>query len=304
MGRCNGCNKAIYCSHACQTEHWLYHAQTCTFTIGGEEREVNFHQKFFNGQETIIGRGGRGVAFMNPNYPGIVIKKANNVDICRGNNEEYATIKEIASTLEHLKFGLISLIQVHNYVIDDFLQCYLVMDHVQKPRHSKVSKTLGSIQFYLGESNFTVDRPGRGEYMGRNQFLETFGKMFKITDLVPVCKDLGRFIASIHFIAQYDGVDLEYIVGYLKDDTSHLHIVAIDFDLCKKVVVWNTSYDGGVTQCAWSLISEPYYPHYDLENPNEKHYMAFKQGYMEVAIENHKEDLAKNIFQEFDMAFN
>jgi len=313
---CPTCDTATYCNVDCQKRHWqTVHHRQCTLpvqaalTIGVNYTDADFYAKFFNGNEQVLGRGGRGIAFVNPEFPGIVIKKSTNIDICRGNNEEYATITTLQQALEGLDFGLVSLITVHNYTVDDFAQCYLIMDHIRKPSiplQFGWKPTVESLQTYVGESTHHKVQPSRGEYIGRREIQQLLFKNSNnpTQDMVQLCADLGRFIASIHFVAKFDGVDIEYILGYGRGEKGRMQVTALDFDLCKEITDWSNGIQGGIEQCVWSLAAESYYPQYTPEDPNNPCYLAFRDAYLDVGTANHMGVVAQDIMKRYQQYYD
>ena len=317
---CPTCDTATYCNVDCQKIHWtaIHHKQCklpliqAPLTIGvdyteADLKQADFYTHFFNGREQILGRGGRGVVFINPDFHGIVIKKANNSDTCRGNNEEYDTICTIQYSLKDLDFGLFSIIKTHNYTVNDFMQCFLIMDHIRKPAIPKQfhwKPVVESLQTYFGYTTHHEVHPSRGEYIGRNEiqrFLFKHSNRGTSEEMIQLCSDLGKFIASIHLVAKYDGVDIEYILGYGREDGgTKLQVVALDFDLCKKIPDWSPGYEGGIEKCTWSLTSEQYYPHYDPEDPENPCYIAFKTAYRAVAESCRMQMVAEDILKKYE----
>lgn len=313
MWQCNGCSKAIYCSDKCQTEHWnkRHHLQCQKQSqerIAGNGGSTNsdFVTKFFNGHEILLGRGNDGAVYTHPDFANLAVKELLTEKACQEGLQEFTVTKDIESSLEGHYFGLYSLIHMDRPIATVDNRCLIVMDRIQRPMDEtrKVLKSDESIQFYLGKESFYERLPGRGQYIGRQQFLTLFQQKYKINSLLPLCINLGRFIGAVHFHAQYDGFDIEYVVGHLNNDPQNLHIIALDFSQCEKIRDWGYGEDSGITECAWSLIGEPYYPRRDPEDAEEdKYYKAFKYGYLEMAKEKNMEVVAQEILTEAERLF-
>jgi len=311
---CARCQTALYCSVACHEAHWAAeHHRQCQpgggtafghLATAEEIKRDDFLDRFFDGQPVMIGRGGRGSVYRHPELEGVVVKVSTVKDACRGNNDEYRTMNALAGIFQvkGYNFRNVELVRTWAFIADKLrsehalfpadVGCYIIMDHVAKPTRGLVSASPLTLQCYFNQSSLDVVHKGRGEYVGCAEIgaiLAAHGASTTVEDLIW---DMGRFIAAVQLVANFDGMDLEYVLGYVHDDPNDLKVVAIDFDLCKPILDWND--DDAIYRCYWAIDAEEYFPKPDCDFP--EHYNLFKKAYMSVAERAQRLDVAEVIF--------
>jgi hypothetical protein len=302
---CAACKDAVYCNLACQGKHWqTQHSRVCVYGVPypiETIRNDDFITSFFNTHERIIGKGGRGTVYANPDFEGVVVKASRIKDACRGNNEEYKTMQTIRNKLgaAGITYRHVQPIRSYSYLMEKVVPeqgptpaCYIVMDHVVKPARvvpplvpdPDGTRTDAAFQVYLNSESQDALHLPRGEYIGAK---ETQAMMQGI-ELREVVEDLGSFIAQVHFVAEYDAGDLEYVLGYVRDE---LKIVALDYDLCIPIGNWDRD---AIRRASWAMDAEEYVP----KPGNDDLYPIFSEAYMKVAREAGREKEAELILAE------
>jgi len=132
--------------------------------------------------------------------------------------------------------------------------CFIVMDRICSP-YSKGKLVPGvlnpAVHVLMGELSSMEDRGARGMMMGREQ-------LRRFLDLEACSREMGEFLAVIHFELDMDGSDLEFILGTKCGNGEGIGVYVIDYGMVK-------SFDIG--RASWAIQAVPYFPTGDACNP-------------------------------------
>jgi|GEM_PF-6580917 len=251
-----------------------------------------------------IGAGGYGKVYTHPAHHNLAIKKSKDEGLCKDWSNEYNIQKEIAS-YNDLPVGFFSkhsiiVVNPHAFVMVNNT-CFLVMDRVC-PLGSSSSKEISNIQgksvhALLGSPSHFMDNKDRGIFLGRKQ-LNAY-----LNNLTKIIKELGSFMAYVHYKLGYDANDIEVIIGKdcLKNE---INLYILDFGM-----VGNFTVNGAVS----SLSDMEYFPYpvdermktslkmsdEDAEE-NNKLYDIFKKEYLLTAEKYGKLKEGTMVISEFE----
>lgn len=220
-----------------------------------------------------IGRGGYGIVYEHPTNANMCIKKSIKKSSCRAWSNEYAKIKAIDSKLG----SKINIGHVHLLVPTSFHEteneCCMKMHRIHNPL--RMTQTLHPL---LGEADYNRVDKKRGVLKGLKQLKQELHMTDEI--LEKISYELGKMMATIHFIGKNDAYDVEVFLGckaMCTGNVNKLGLYLADFDLSEPIVKYDEETIG---RMVWSLDAMPYFP---TQDSNVKLYTRFKSGYTKAA---------------------
>jgi hypothetical protein len=220
-----------------------------------------------------IGRGGYGIVYEHPSNANMCIKKSIKKGSCRVWSNEYAKIKTIETNLG----SKINIGRVHLLVPASFHEteneCYMKMHRIHNPLH--VTQTLHPL---LGEKKFNHVDKKRGIFKGLKQLKQELYMTDEI--LEEISYELGKMMATIHFIGKNDAYDVEVFLGckaMCTGNVNKLGLYLADFDLSEPIVHYDKE---TISRMVWSLDAVPYFP---TQDSSVDLYTRFKSGYTKAA---------------------
>lgn len=228
-----------------------------------------------------LGEGGYGTVYTSNKHPRFAIKKSKKPNSCKAWQREYDTQRDIynkfnAQFPQEFK-DILEVLPVYNMQeIDGY--CYILMDRI-----CPLKKHITDIKELYGKSahalfgNTTgpdiLDIDGRGIFISQN----TLGKLLNLHNAV---KCLAIFMAWLQYGENYDGVDIEIIVG-IDCKTNKIKLYVIDFGMVSKM-----GSDKDISNSLWAV---EYFP-LSCENSQgicgyaeEIIVQLFKQTYIDTA---------------------
>ncbi|KAF9529527.1 hypothetical protein CPB83DRAFT_811995 [Crepidotus variabilis] len=138
---------------------------------------------------------------------------------------------------------------------------------------------------FFNSNNFPID-------------LEHYKRLRRVlgANLLPspeeIIKAMGQTLALIHHSSQYDGRDIEFVLG--GDGSGNAACWILDYNQMRP---WDKTANEISSLCASFFHNDPYYPRPD---PTDSLYLAFKRSYQEQVQENNR-PLAEQFFDALEV---
>jgi hypothetical protein len=181
-----------------------------------------------------IGEGGYGKVFVNSKFPNIVIKeskeKSSNYNFWK---KEFEIQNEIGAnwSKDFPKLNeFLEVVNVYELMFDENTQhSYILMDRICPLTDDNIEKLNGkTAHAFIGDCNLEVKNSGnRGILVGQTI-------VSKFVNLPITVNALAVFMSWLHYKMEYDGNDLEFILGK-KCDSDKVKIFVLDFGMVEKI---------------------------------------------------------------------
>lgn len=236
-----------------------------------------------NSSLVLLGRGGAGSVYLDPEQPDIVFKVGNRSQTCRIWGKEQKIYQAIGKY--SIDTDLVKLLKMNQFnMYNNESRCILELSRVVNPINSSADYT---VQVQFGVNSVDYKDKARGRFLGLSQLKQE--RILSDTTISEYVKQLGTVIGSLHFIAKNDGYDLELFAG-VEDGKTVLYIG--DFDLSEMIQDYGKE---EIERMAWALGAVPYFPTLD----QEELYEVFKNAYLEVAENQGKRDIGEAVLEKY-----
>lgn len=185
-------------------------------------------------------------------------------------------------------------------------QCFTIMPRIFPPSSddSDLKKLFYgrpgmTVQTVFGrkdsDAKVSADSKTRGNIVGKESVRKYWETIYgpKESHLNKAYYELGKLLALIHFVARYDGYDLEVYLGHKRGDEGLKFYIA-DFDQFEKVTEFSKE---ALDRMSFSIGAVAYFP-----SPNDDEekicYEEFRRGYMEIGQKQGVGETAKYILDE------
>lgn len=235
----------------------------------------------------ILGVGGYGKVITTNDFPGLALKISKDVNVCKEWTHEFNVQSEIYDNYNSSGKSVKVVKPIEfSYIEKD--RCFILMQRVCPPQN--FDQTI-AVHALLGDIEEDKIDEKRGRFLGQQQLSE-------FIDLERVAVDLGIFLANIHYKLEFDGADLEYILGKRCGSDKKYWINVIDFGMVNKFTEENA---------ALSIYAVPYFPlsdtceYYDCTfnqaELNTKLSELFENSYISEAKKYGKKDQAIRVLE-------
>jgi len=238
-------------------------------------------------ERTILGEGGYGKVITTPKNEGLALKISKDVDMCREWSREYDIQKRVYDNYNSARKS-VRIVEPVKFAFIEEDRCYILMQRVCPPENLPQNQAVHAL---LGDIRGDNVYAGRGRFIGQS-LLE------KYMDLERLAKDLGIFLAVMHFKLGLDALDLEYILGRRCGTDRGNWVNVIDFGMVGE-------YDR--ERASDSIIDVAYFPleqncDYEECTPqerlrNEKLSESFRTSYIKEAEKYGKAEEAEEVLR-------
>lgn len=126
----------------------------------------------------------------------------------------------------------------------------------------------------------------------KSKFKKNFSKLDNIKSLYF---NFGCLMAIINYKAKYDGRDCSIFLAKENENDKNFKITISDIGSCRNLNKnFKTNHEKAREKILKAMKESPFLP-----NPNNKNFIFFEQGYVEVASNLNFKDLAQSILEEF-----
>lgn len=268
-------------------------------------------QKYYIDEDDFIGGGGFGNVFGVKDNFHLAAKRSNNSTWCGLIEKEYNTASIISEHLNNdhdynslVLASLLSPLEFQHQAKGEG-QCFTVMNRIfppiigecPDPKNYFYGRPGSTVQALFGYSDKDAASLGiseRGSPAGRETIMKYWKSCPQQKDysLEQGYYELGKLLALIHFVARYDGYDLEVYLGREWGD-ERLKFFIADFDRFDPVTDF---YDKSILdRMSWSMGAFEYFPSASDDSYLNNFYIKFREGYLEIAEREGLSDVGEEI---------
>jgi hypothetical protein len=247
----------------------------------------NFYIMLKSSHENIvkIGKGDGGTVYKDINDDKNVYKVSEKENICRKWQHEVDIYNHLNKY--NIDTELCKLTKMYDFQIIEESICILQLLRVINPIDPNLNYTIHPS--FNNELNYDMMTLGRGRFLGINKLIEN--NIIKHDKIKIYIDQLGTLIGRLQFEANCDTHDIEIFIG--KSDKDSILYVC-DFDMTH-IYTTEDIYDSN-SNYSTELLEKMAYPFIEyIPIDHDELKDVFLQSYYEVARNNNKLDLAKNI---------